>query len=178
MPARSNGHEPGFCMIPPLDMATTVFVAEDVDRAWDELGRHILHDVTSYASINVGRHAYTASISEAKTVDELRAEDRTHRIIAVEEAVETVRSGMPLQLHPLIGGLAPEVGAAVPTHRDRQGDARGHPCDVIPIAGCDPVLYAGGSKRGGEALERPPMVLTVAIGPVVDTRDLLAEFQH
>jgi alkanesulfonate monooxygenase SsuD/methylene tetrahydromethanopterin reductase-like flavin-dependent oxidoreductase (luciferase family) len=107
--ARSNGFEPGFCMIPPLDMATTVFVAEDVDQAWDELGRHILHDVTSYASINAGRFASTASISEARTVDELRAEDRTHRIITVEEAVETVRSGMPLQLHPLIGGLAPEV---------------------------------------------------------------------
>jgi alkanesulfonate monooxygenase SsuD/methylene tetrahydromethanopterin reductase-like flavin-dependent oxidoreductase (luciferase family) len=107
--ARSNGHEPGFCMIPPLDMATTVFVAEDVDRAWDELGGHILHDVTSYASINVGRHAFTASISEAQTVDELRAEDRSHRIITVEEAVETVRSGLPLQLHPLIGGLPPET---------------------------------------------------------------------
>jgi alkanesulfonate monooxygenase SsuD/methylene tetrahydromethanopterin reductase-like flavin-dependent oxidoreductase (luciferase family) len=107
--ARANGHKPGFCMIPPLDMATTVFVAEDVDRAWDELGRHILHDVTSYASINVGRHAYTASISEAQTVDELRAENRTHRIISIDEAVETVRSGMPLQLHPLIGGLPPEV---------------------------------------------------------------------
>jgi hypothetical protein len=107
--ARSNGHQPGFCMIPPLDTATTVFVAEDVDRAWDELGRHILHDVTSYASINVGRHSFTASISEAKTIDELRSEDRTHRIITVEEAVETVRSGMPLALHPLIGGLAPEV---------------------------------------------------------------------
>ena len=26
-----------------------------------------------------------------------------------EEAVETVRSGMPLQLHPLIGGLPPDV---------------------------------------------------------------------
>lgn len=107
--ARSNGHEPGFCMIPPLDMATTVFVAEDVDRAWDELGRHILHDVTSYASINVGRHAFTASISEAQTVDELRAENRSHRIITVEEAVAMVRSGMPLQLHPLIGGLPPEI---------------------------------------------------------------------
>lgn len=107
--ARSNGHEPGFCMIPPVDMATTVFVAEDVDRAWDELGRHMLHDVTSYASINVGREASTASISQAQTVEELRTENRSHRILTVEEAVETVRSGLPLQLHPLIGGLPPEV---------------------------------------------------------------------
>jgi alkanesulfonate monooxygenase SsuD/methylene tetrahydromethanopterin reductase-like flavin-dependent oxidoreductase (luciferase family) len=107
--ARSNGHQPGFCMIPPLDMATTVFVAEDVDQAWDELGRHMLHDVISYASINEGRESHTASISAARTVDELRAEQRSHRIITVDEAVKLVQSGMPLQLHPLIGGLPPAV---------------------------------------------------------------------
>ena len=106
--ARSNGHEPGFCMIPPLDLATTVFVAEDVDRAWGELGRYLLHDVTSYASINEGRDD-VASVTTAATVDELRAENRTHRILTVEEAVTMIRSGLPLQLHPLIGGLPPEV---------------------------------------------------------------------
>ncbi len=82
--ARANGHEPGFCMIPPIDTATTVFVAEDVDRAWDELGRHLLHDVTTYASINVG-NTHTASISTATSVEELRKEDCSHRIVTVEE---------------------------------------------------------------------------------------------
>ncbi len=106
--ARSSGHVPGACMIPPLDLATTVFVADDVDRAWDELGDHMLHDVTSYARINVG-NTHTASISRAETVEELRTEDRTHRIITVEEAVNMIRSGMPLQLQPLIGGVPPEV---------------------------------------------------------------------
>jgi hypothetical protein len=36
--ARANGHEPGFCMIPPIDSATTVFVAEDIDTAWGAHG--------------------------------------------------------------------------------------------------------------------------------------------
>jgi alkanesulfonate monooxygenase SsuD/methylene tetrahydromethanopterin reductase-like flavin-dependent oxidoreductase (luciferase family) len=106
--ARAHGHEPGFCMIPSTDMATTVFVAHDLDRAWAEVGPHLLHDVVSYARINEG-NTHTASLSRATTVEELRAEDRTHRIVTVEEAVAIVRSGMPLQLQPLVGGLPPEV---------------------------------------------------------------------
>jgi alkanesulfonate monooxygenase SsuD/methylene tetrahydromethanopterin reductase-like flavin-dependent oxidoreductase (luciferase family) len=106
--ARANGHQPGFCMIPPLDMATTLFVAEDVDRAWEELGSYLMHDVTSYAGLNEGRKN-VASITTAATVDELRAENRTHRIVGVDEAVQMIKSGMPLQLHPLIGGLPPEI---------------------------------------------------------------------
>jgi hypothetical protein len=95
-------------MIPPIDMATTVFVTDDVDGAWDELGHHLLHDVTSYASLNVG-NTHTASISTATTVEELRKEDRTHRIVTVDEAVAMVGSGMPLSLQPLAGGVPPEI---------------------------------------------------------------------
>ena len=47
---------------------------------------YILHDVTSYAALNEAEHD-TASISTATTVDELRAENRTHRIVSVDEAV-------------------------------------------------------------------------------------------
>jgi alkanesulfonate monooxygenase SsuD/methylene tetrahydromethanopterin reductase-like flavin-dependent oxidoreductase (luciferase family) len=106
--ARASGHEPGFCMIPSLDTTTTLFVADDVDRAWEELGPYLMHDVTSYASLNEGRTA-VASITTAASVDELRAENRTHRIVGVDEAVQIIKSGLPLQLHPLIGGLPPEI---------------------------------------------------------------------
>jgi alkanesulfonate monooxygenase SsuD/methylene tetrahydromethanopterin reductase-like flavin-dependent oxidoreductase (luciferase family) len=106
--ARAHGHEPGFCMIPPTDLATTVFVARDVDAAWDELGPHLLHDVVSYASLNEGND-HTASLSRATTVDELRAEDRSHRVVDVDGAVELIRAGTPLPLQPLCGGLPPDV---------------------------------------------------------------------
>lgn len=106
--ARANGHQPGTCMIPPTDLATTVFVAHDLDLAWEELGPHLLHDVTSYAALNPDSTT-TASISRATTVDELRAEDRTHRILTVDQAVAMVGAGEPLSLQPLVGGLAPEV---------------------------------------------------------------------
>jgi alkanesulfonate monooxygenase SsuD/methylene tetrahydromethanopterin reductase-like flavin-dependent oxidoreductase (luciferase family) len=106
--ARAHGHEPGFCMVPSTDMATTVFVAHDVDEAWAELGPHLLHDVVSYAAINEG-NTHTASLSGATSVDELRAEDRTHRIVTVDKAVAMIHGGAPLPLQPLVGGLPPEI---------------------------------------------------------------------
>jgi hypothetical protein len=85
-----------------------MFVAHDIDRAWAEIGPHLLHDVTSYAALNEG-DTHTASLTTASTVDELRAEDRSHRIVGVDEAVDIIRAGEPLQLQPLVGGLPPEI---------------------------------------------------------------------
>ncbi len=106
--ARANGHEPGMCLLPPADSVQTLFVADDVDAAWAELGPYLMHDVRSYAEWNEGREGI-ASISFAKDADELRAQDASHRIVTVDEAVAMVRAGMPLPLHPLIGGLPPDI---------------------------------------------------------------------
>lgn len=106
--ARAHGHEPGMCMLPSPDTTTTLFVADNVDQAWEELGPYLMHDVLSYASINA-KDTRTASISFAETADELRAENRSHRIVNVDEAVSMIRSGDILQLQPLVGGLPPEI---------------------------------------------------------------------
>jgi len=106
---RDAGHEPGFSYLPPADLPTTVFVAEDVDEAWDEVGPYLLHDAQAYAAWNEGDTS-TASLSFASTVDELRAEAGSHRIFSVDEAVELIRGGGGLGLHPLVGGLPPELG--------------------------------------------------------------------
>jgi alkanesulfonate monooxygenase SsuD/methylene tetrahydromethanopterin reductase-like flavin-dependent oxidoreductase (luciferase family) len=105
---REHGMDPGFCFVPPRDMTTCLFVADDLDAAWSELGPYLMHDVTSYAASNQGDET-TASLSFATTADELRAENRSHRIVTPDEAVELVNAGEPLQLHPLIGGLPPEI---------------------------------------------------------------------
>jgi alkanesulfonate monooxygenase SsuD/methylene tetrahydromethanopterin reductase-like flavin-dependent oxidoreductase (luciferase family) len=106
--ARAAGHQPGWCFLPPPDMPTCVFVSDDVDRAWDELGPCLMHDVKAYAAMNeVG--AGTASISFARSIDELRAEEGSHRVLTVKEAIGMVRSGLPLPLQPLVGGLPPDV---------------------------------------------------------------------
>lgn len=106
--AEAHGRTPGTCMLPGDDSTTALFVAEDVDRAWEELGPYLMHDVVMYAALNEGS-PHSASLSSATTAEGLRVEDASHRIVSVGQAVDLVRSGQVLQLHPLIGGLPPDV---------------------------------------------------------------------
>jgi alkanesulfonate monooxygenase SsuD/methylene tetrahydromethanopterin reductase-like flavin-dependent oxidoreductase (luciferase family) len=59
---RDAGHEPGFVQIPEPGTATVMFVADDVDDAWDEVGRNLLHDAMTAASYRAGERS-VASIS-------------------------------------------------------------------------------------------------------------------
>jgi alkanesulfonate monooxygenase SsuD/methylene tetrahydromethanopterin reductase-like flavin-dependent oxidoreductase (luciferase family) len=107
--AAAAGYEPGMCLLPSPDEATTVFVSNDLDRAWTELGPYLMHDVLSYAAWNEGNKD-VASLSFVESAEELRRENRSHRILTVDQAIEMVRTGSLLPLHPLIGGLPPEIG--------------------------------------------------------------------
>jgi alkanesulfonate monooxygenase SsuD/methylene tetrahydromethanopterin reductase-like flavin-dependent oxidoreductase (luciferase family) len=105
---RQNGHEPGFVLIPQRDAATNCFVADDVDAAWDEIGRYLLHDAMAYGEWNPD-NTVSANITHAKTVDELRRQATTHVILSVDEAAERVANGEVMNLSPLCGGMPPEV---------------------------------------------------------------------
>jgi len=101
------GREPGPCILPSPDVPATMFVADDVDRAWAELGPYLLHDAVTYAAWNDNER--TASLSFAKTEDALRAEEGAHRVVSVDDAVAHIRNLGYLPLHPLCGGLPPEL---------------------------------------------------------------------
>jgi alkanesulfonate monooxygenase SsuD/methylene tetrahydromethanopterin reductase-like flavin-dependent oxidoreductase (luciferase family) len=105
---REHGHTPGPTMFPSRDTPSVVFVADDVDQAWKEIGEHLLHDVRAYAAWNPGDET-TAGFSHVNTVDELRDASASHVIISVPEAISRVRAGQVLNLSPLCGGLPPEV---------------------------------------------------------------------
>ena len=66
------GQPVGMCVIPAPGTATTMFVADDVDRAWERIGPFMLHDARMYASW-LGDTA-AASKSTALTIEALRAE--------------------------------------------------------------------------------------------------------
>ena len=104
--AAEAGVSPGACMIPPSTSPTTVFVAEDVDRAWDRIGPFMLHDAQMYGSWMDPTHV-AASKSGATTVADLRAEQGAYRVVTPDQAVEMMRAGQPLALQPLCGGLPP-----------------------------------------------------------------------
>jgi hypothetical protein len=86
-----------------------VFVADDPDRAWDELGQYLLRDATSYATWNAGRPG-TSSVSFATTVDALRSEGGAYQVITPDRARRYVEAGTLLALQPLVGGLPPDIG--------------------------------------------------------------------
>jgi alkanesulfonate monooxygenase SsuD/methylene tetrahydromethanopterin reductase-like flavin-dependent oxidoreductase (luciferase family) len=105
---RAHGHQPGVIQFPAPDTPTTVFVADDVDQAWAELGQHLLHDALTAASYRPHDDS-VGSITRADSAEALRAENGPYRIFTPDEASAYVRSGRPLPLHPLCGGVAPEV---------------------------------------------------------------------
>jgi len=95
-------------LLPDRDTPSVVFVAEDVEQAWSELGEHLLHDARTYSEWNPGNQT-SAGISHVTTVDELRETSASHVIISVPEAISRIRAGQILNLTPLCGGLPPEV---------------------------------------------------------------------
>ncbi|MDJ0789939.1 MAG: LLM class flavin-dependent oxidoreductase [Myxococcota bacterium] len=97
-------------LIPP-GSGEQFYVAEDPDRAWAEVGEHLLHDAKSYASWQQPGQV-TVVHSGASSVEELRAEGK-YRIVTPDECVERAKAQGPLStfvLHPLMGGMSPEQG--------------------------------------------------------------------
>ena len=89
-------------------MPITVFVADDPDRAWAEIGEYLYRDSASYAEWNAHREG-TASISRATSVEAMAAERGAYQILTPAEARGLVEKGTPLGLQPLVGGLPPDL---------------------------------------------------------------------
>jgi len=95
-------------MFPDADLPLTVFVADDPERAWADIGEYLLVDAIGYGRWNTHRTG-TASVSRATSVAELRAEEGPYRIITPDEASSLLGRGFPLALQPLVGGIPPEI---------------------------------------------------------------------
>ncbi len=106
--AVSAGHEPGMVIIPDRSMATSLFVARDVDAAWQQIGPFLLHDAQMYSDW-MGSESPSISKSDASSVEELREENGAYRILTPDAAVQQIRTGKPLALQPLCGGCPPEL---------------------------------------------------------------------
>ena len=106
--AAEAGVTPVGCMFPTPGIPLTMFVADDPERAWAEVGEYLLVDAAGYGKWNAHRSG-TASISFATTVEELQAERGQYQIITPDEAAAYIARGVPLALQPLVGGIPPDV---------------------------------------------------------------------
>jgi len=105
---RIAGHQPGLVQFPVPGTPTAAFVADDVDEAWEMLGPHLVHDAVTAASYRPHDES-VGSITRADNVAALREAGGPYQIFTPDEAVDYIRSGRPLPLHPLCGGIPPEV---------------------------------------------------------------------
>lgn len=126
--ARSNGYEPGLCLLPPPEMPLIVFVNDDIDAGWRDVGDAMALDARGYYewSSAAGTAERTASFSAAATVEALRKANGAHRVVTAEGARAIVNDFFVLGLHPLCGGL--DVDLAWDYLR-RAVDAVGTPAD-------------------------------------------------
>lgn len=90
----------------PPDHVSLLFISEDPDRAWKELGEYFLHEATTYASWQTPDISSSVH-SHATTVDELRAEGIYEILSPAECRARAAEKGAETSfvLHPLCGGM-------------------------------------------------------------------------
>jgi len=99
-----------FIIMPPAD-TTLNLIAEDPDKAWAELGPHLLHEARRYQSWQTA-DIHSAVSSHAETIEELRAEG-IYRILSPEQAIDACTAAgewSTMVLHPLCGGIPVDRG--------------------------------------------------------------------
>ena len=101
------GKPPGFVALPKGP--GSVFVSDDPDKAWADIGPHLLHDAMTYNSWqtdDIRSHVK----SGARTLEELRAEG-VYQILTPDECIALVDELGPMGAfthHPLCGGTPPD----------------------------------------------------------------------
>lgn len=98
-----HGNE-GFVHSPPADFSV-LFIHENPDQAWDELGQYFLNEVVEYSSWKTEGVNRPLEFS-SDSVDALRAEKR-YEIITPQECQgrHRERENFFAAIHPLIGGM-------------------------------------------------------------------------
>ena len=104
--AREVGYENPMCMMP--SGPGMVMVSEDPERLWSEIGENLIYDAVTYAAWQYQDQRSSWHV-EGTSIDELKKGGQ-HLIVTPEECVDLVRSNGVAVIHPLVGGVDPEIG--------------------------------------------------------------------
>lgn len=102
------GLAPGL-VISPASAPLNVFVSEDPDATWARIGKHLLHDARSYAQWHAEAGLESDALERADSIDALRR-GSVYAVLTPDECVDLVRRRRAMSVHPLCGGLPPEIG--------------------------------------------------------------------
>ncbi len=100
------GYASGFFLFPRGPAFT--YVTEDPERAWATLAPYAIYDATTYNAWQSGPHDNAIAL-DATTVEEL-ASSGIWSVVTPDECVELARTHGSVTLHPLMGGIPPELG--------------------------------------------------------------------
>jgi alkanesulfonate monooxygenase SsuD/methylene tetrahydromethanopterin reductase-like flavin-dependent oxidoreductase (luciferase family) len=103
-----GGADPGAC---PIGDLQTIALAENPDRAWEQMGPFFLHETNSYGEwLSSDDNDGAGPYSPARDIAELRSRG-SYRIMTPDEYVEELKaSPFPFAMfHPLCGGMPPDL---------------------------------------------------------------------
>ena len=102
------GVKPFVIMPAPVNRGM-IYLHEDPDRAWAELGEHILWEAVTYGGWSADERSLM-HLPGVQTLEEVRASGR-YRFLTPEELIAEVQGADhygPIVLHPLVGGMPVE----------------------------------------------------------------------
>jgi alkanesulfonate monooxygenase SsuD/methylene tetrahydromethanopterin reductase-like flavin-dependent oxidoreductase (luciferase family) len=106
----AEGYTEGFCILPKR--LGFVHVSEDPERDWARIAPYALHEAQTYGSWQrPGQHS-AVSLKHAGTIEEVR-DSGVYRVLTPEETIalaSDVGDFGTVILHPLMGGMPPELG--------------------------------------------------------------------
>jgi len=102
----ASGHETPFCVMP--SGPGLVLVSWDPEAVWDQIGEHLLYDARSYSAWQKPDQRTSWQV-DATDLDSLRAGGQ-HVVLTPEQCTDLVRSTGAAVVHPLCGGIDPEIG--------------------------------------------------------------------
>jgi alkanesulfonate monooxygenase SsuD/methylene tetrahydromethanopterin reductase-like flavin-dependent oxidoreductase (luciferase family) len=99
------GIKPLILMPGPINRGM-IYLHEDPERAWVELGGHILWEAVTYGEWSTDQRSFM-HLPGVQTLDEVRASGR-YRFLTPDRLIAEVRESEdygPLVMHPLVGGM-------------------------------------------------------------------------
>jgi hypothetical protein len=98
----------GFAMIPVAASSGFIHISDDPERDWERIAPHALHEALAYDGWQrKGQHSLV-HVPHAKTLDDLRASG-VYNVLTPAEAIEVANTTGSIVLHPLMGGIPPDL---------------------------------------------------------------------
>jgi alkanesulfonate monooxygenase SsuD/methylene tetrahydromethanopterin reductase-like flavin-dependent oxidoreductase (luciferase family) len=102
---RKLNKTPGLIVRP----STMVHVAEDPDAAWQQIAPHVIYTAQQYAAMSSSASSSSSPWHGLNSAEAVKASG-IMQVVTPQECIALAARSGPIKIHPLIGGLAPEIG--------------------------------------------------------------------